>query len=412
MPSNGAIVGINAAPQEEHHDLTVNLEDPLDVAVPERESSERRILVIYVGGTIGMKRNALGSLEPSKGYLTEKMKTMNELKESALVAKFDIIECEPLLDSSDMSAEDYMKIAKIVVESYDKYNGFLIAIGTDTMHYAAAALSFLLYNLAKPVVVTGAMVPLAMPFNDARRNLIIGMMLASHSSICEVCIFFNDSLFRGNRCDKVLHTFAAFQSPGYPALGVITGKKFCVRQSLLLPQPTGGIRLLSNMQARVVVFHMSTMADVDSLVDVMEASRESTSSAPVPVRNPSNDMEDMKAPRKKLVNAVILVLDGMGSLHGALANLLRRIEAASAKQKVVVCVTTPSIRKTLTLSAQRTLKKIAPSFVYLHDMCHSTAEVKLMYLFGKGLDFKEVARLMPVNIRGEVSPPSHVKSRL
>lgn len=387
-----------------------------------RALESSKILVVYVGGTIGMKRNSLGALEPSKGYLTSKMKKMKELKESALVSKFDIIECDPLLDSSNMMREDYMNIARIIYDAYDDYSGFLIAIGTDTMHYAASALSFLLYNVAKPVIFTGAMIPLAIPFNDARRNIVISMILASHPAISEVCIFFNDSLFRGNRCEKVRHTFSAFHSPAYPPLSVVTGKDFSIIRSLLLPQPTGPLRLLSDMSGRVFVFHLNPMADVDTLLVVVGGAGASSHS---PSQNkteseskekgtssPSFQSEEEENYSDCKPNGIILVIRGVGSLEGKLAKELRRIEEVTRKNRVVVCVTIPEVRTPLSPTAARILRTIASSFVYLHDMCISTAETKLLYLFGKGLPPEEVARMMPLNIRGEVTPVDFMKSEL
>lgn len=351
-------------------------------------SDHRRVLVIYVGGTIGMKRNSMGALEPCKGYLTEKMKSMRELKESSLVAKFDIMECDPLLDSSDMNGEDYWNIGKNIYDNYADYSGFLILIGTDTMHYATAALSFLLYNLGKPVIFTGAMIPLAMPFNDARRNLIIGMILASTATICEVGLFFNDSLFRGTRVDKIRHTFGAFDSLGYDPLLVVTGKEFLLRWWLLLPQPTGSPQLLSTMRGRVCAFRMNPVSDIDSLVEVLECNDE-----------------------KAKLDGLVLVLDGVGSEKGTMSKNLQRIEMTTKKKNVVVCLTTVDPRKTLSTAEVQRLQRIVPSFVYLFDMCVSAAEMKLMYLFGKGLPPQEVTQLMPLNLRGEVTPRS-LKSNL
>lgn len=124
-------------------------------------NQDRRILVIYVGGTIGMMKNDEGSLSPKTGYLTNEMRNMHELTCNNEIAPFDIIEYETLLDSSDMNARDYLRIAHDIECNYDKYNGFLIAHGTDTMHYTASALSFLLSNLAKPVIIVGSMISLA-----------------------------------------------------------------------------------------------------------------------------------------------------------------------------------------------------------------------------------------------------------
>lgn len=358
-----------------------------DRAVDLERSKSKKVLVLYTGGTIGMKKNAKGALEPCKGYLTNEMRSMSELKERSLVAAFDIIEYDPLFDSSDMTPADYMKMANDIVAAYDRYDGFLVAHGTDTMHYTSAALSFLLYNLCKPVIVTGAMVPLAQPVNDARRNLILGMMLASNSTISEVCLFFNDSVFRGNRCDKVLHTFGAFQSLAYPALGIIHGKRFILRQSLMLRQPTGRIRIMSDMQGGVFVFSVRPDCDLEALLAVM---------CPM-----ISDDEHAKVTKTR---GVVLVVHGIGGVHGRLASILKRIEQVALQEDVVICVTTPDIQRVLGSQSITRLRQIAPSFVYLSDMCQSTAEVKLMYLFGKGLSSDDVRKEMVLNIRGEVSP--------
>lgn len=133
----------------------------VDVVNITHNNQDRRILVIYVGGTIGMMKNDEGSLSPKAGYLTNEMRNMHELTCNNEIAPFDIIEYETLLDSSDMNAHDYLRIAHDIERNYDKYNGFLIAHGTDTMHYTASALSFLLSNLAKPVIIVGSMISLA-----------------------------------------------------------------------------------------------------------------------------------------------------------------------------------------------------------------------------------------------------------
>lgn len=405
----------------------VSSRDKMSVATRnfKRELKNNTILVIYVGGTIGMKRNSQNALEPCKGFLTQKMKEMPELQNRELVANFDIIECDPLLDSSNMTSDDYVSIAKILYDAYDRYSGFLVAIGTDTMHYAAAALSFLLYNVAKPVIVTGAMVPLVVPFNDARRNIVIGMIFASHPAISEVCIFFSDTLFRGNRCEKFRHTFSAFHSPAYPPLSVVTGKDFLLIRSVLLPQPTSALQVLSNMKGKVFVFPMNAMADVDALLFVM--SGRDTHSSVVATHSRSEEGGEAKTKEKEdsdaamedssdsdpcKVDAVVLVIRGVGAPEGILAKQLKRIEEVALKSNVVVCVTIPEVRKPLSPAAARNLHSIVPSFVYLHDMCISAAETKLLYLFGKGLSPAEVAKMMPVNIRGEVTPVDFTRSDL
>lgn len=366
---------------------------PLPSTIPCGEDS-RRILVLYVGGTIGMMKNDEGALECVAGYLTQQMHEMRELRESAEIAPFDIIEYDQLLDSSDMNATDYCRIAADLETHYDEYDGFLIAHGTDTMHYTASALSFMLNNLDKPVIVTGAMVPLAEPYNDARRNVIISMMIASDPKICEVCIFFNDSLFRGNRCSKVYHSYGAFNSTNYPPLGVMEATHFVVKEEHLLPQPNGSMKVLSDLRGRVGCYPLDPDADVDTIVALLEHQRPATTTS-------CDEGDTAQAP---LLDAILLTLNGVGSVTGTMAKSLRRIMRAAQRYGTVVCAVTREISGTLNALEVQRLRAIAPSLVYLNDMCISAAQVKLMYLFGKGLAPAQVAAVMPQNLRGEITP--------
>ncbi|GET87224.1 asparaginase-like protein [Leishmania tarentolae] len=376
-------------------------------ALSDSSRNARRILVLYVGGTIGMKKNAEGALEPVPGYLTEQMRGMRELQESSEIAPFDIIEYDELLDSSDMNAADYCRIAEDLRVHYDKYDGFLIAHGTDTMHYTASALSFLLCNLNKPVILTGAMVALAEPYNDARRNVVIGMMLASNPKICEVCIFFNDSLLRGNRCNKVYHTYGAFRSFNYPPLGVVGATDFMISEEYLLPQPMGALKIMSNMRGRVGRYPIDPEADVDTLVEVLEQkpARSSPGTAAL-------SMDASGDTQKPLLDAVLLCLSGVGSVQGAVAQQLRRIVAVARKHNIVVCAVIRDIGGTLNPIELERLHAISPEIVYLNDMCASTAEVKLMYLFGKGLTTAKVVAAMTQNLRGEITPLFQTHAKL
>lgn len=370
---------------------------------------ERRILVLYVGGTIGMKKNSSDALEPCAGYLTQEMRNMHELKEGSEIAPFDIIEYEVLLDSSDMNANDYLRIARDVETHYDDYAGFLIAHGTDTMHYTASALSFLLFNLAKPVIITGAMVALAEPYNDARRNLVIGMMIASNPKICEVCIFFNDSLFRGNRCDKVFHTYGAFQSLNYPPLGVMEATNFVLLEQNLLPQPTGAMSIMSDLRGRVMSFHLHPDADVETIIRLLEAKTscprvDNMDAAPHP-NHSSGSVAGVDGVGQKLLDGIVLTLNGVGCLTGSFAKVLHRIGETAKKLNIVVVALQREGRGVFTAKEVLRMQSICPWVVYVRDMVASTAEVKLMYLFGKGMRPEQVANAVTANLRGEITPP-------
>jgi len=180
------------------------------------------VLLIYTGGTIGMMENRnTGSLEAFD------FKHLKEhLPEFALL-KFtiDCIPFDPPIDSSDMDMEGWVKIVRIIQDNYSRYDGFVVLHGTDTMAYTASALSFMLENIDKPVILTGSQLPIGKVRTDGKENLITALEIAvdkssdGRSFVPEVCIFFQDELMRGNRTTKVnAENFNAFKSFNYPVL--------------------------------------------------------------------------------------------------------------------------------------------------------------------------------------------------
>ena len=117
--------------------------------------------------------------------------------------EWELIQWTPALDSSDFTPAEWVKLAHDIGKHYYEFDGFVVLHGTDTMAYSASALSFMLEGLSKPVIFTGAQVPLGAIYNDAKRNLIVSILLAANFDIPEVCIFFNLKLYRGNRTKKV-----------------------------------------------------------------------------------------------------------------------------------------------------------------------------------------------------------------
>ncbi|MCU1231403.1 MAG: ansA, partial [Acidobacteria bacterium] len=178
----------------------------------------KRVYIAYTGGTIGMKRTRDG-YSPEPGYLQAQMRAMPELKHRSMPA-FTIHEYAPLLDSSNMTPREWVKIANDVAANYDDYDGFLVLHGTDTMAYTASAIPFMLSGLGKPVIITGSQIPLCEVRNDARGNLITSLLIASQHDVPEVCLYFGGVLLRGCRSVKVsANGFAAFASPNVPPLG-------------------------------------------------------------------------------------------------------------------------------------------------------------------------------------------------
>jgi L-asparaginase len=178
------------------------------------------VLIVYTGGTFGMVMDRDGSLAPFNfGKVIEEIP---ELK--ALDLRITVISFPEPRDSSNINPADWQNMAFIIYENYAQYDGFVILHGTDTMAYTAAALSFMLRGLNKPVILTGAQIPIGMIRSDARENLITALEIASKkkndkSVVREVCIYFNLYLLRGNRAQKIKSSmFAAFESQNYPVL--------------------------------------------------------------------------------------------------------------------------------------------------------------------------------------------------
>lgn len=192
----------------------------LNVAAMKKPS----ILVLYTGGTIGMMKDPkTGSLVPFDfGNIYEHMPILRNLDYI-----IDFYSFENLIDSSNMTPEFWIELAEKIEENYEKYDGFVVLHGSDTMAYSASALSFMLENLAKPVVFTGSQLPMGMVRSDGRENFVTSIEIAASKingkpCVPEVCIFFENQLLRGNRATKFnAENFNAFSSGNYPPLAEV-----------------------------------------------------------------------------------------------------------------------------------------------------------------------------------------------
>jgi len=188
----------------------------------QNNQKEKRVLLIYTGGTIGMDENPeTGALEPLDfDHLMECVPEFNRIS-----VKVDTHQFVPPIDSSDMQPSKWVQMVELIEENYDDYCGFVILHGTDTMAYTASALSFMLENLTKPVVITGSQLPIGKLRTDGKENLITSIEVAAaykngRAIVPEVCIYFSGKLLRGNRATKInAEGFAAFDSFNYPHLG-------------------------------------------------------------------------------------------------------------------------------------------------------------------------------------------------
>jgi L-asparaginase len=174
-----------------------------------------KICLIFAGGTIGMVRNTkTGALQPAE-YSADIIRDIPELQKHVQLDFKMIMN----IDSSNMTPTSWTEIAKTIHSLYDKYDGFVVAQGTDTMAYTSSALSFALQNLSKPIVFTGSLIPLNEIGSDGRNNLIFACLIAAED-IAEVCLVFSNKIIRANRSKKSHESLVAvFHSPNYPLLG-------------------------------------------------------------------------------------------------------------------------------------------------------------------------------------------------
>jgi L-asparaginase len=220
--------------------------------------SKPNILLIYTGGTIGMM----------KDFKTGALKAFNFKKLLEKIPEIKQLDCdietfsfEKPIDSSNMNPEKWVQIASVIEENYNKFDGFVVLHGSDTMSYSASALSFMLENLNKPVVFTGSQLPIGDLRTDAKENLITAIQIASLQEkgkpvVHEVCLYFEYKLYRGNRTTKInAEHFNAFTSPNYAPL-VESGVHLNVNANLLFPKSTKKFVVHKELDDNVVVLKM------------------------------------------------------------------------------------------------------------------------------------------------------------
>ncbi len=234
-----------------------------------------RVLIIYTGGTIGMGQNPeTGALEPLD--LNNLISCMPEF--SMLQTGIDTYQFTPPIDSSDMSPRLWAQLVRIISDKYEEYDGFVILHGTDTMAYTASALSFMLENLTKPVILTGSQLPINQLRTDGKENLITSIEIASDTHengtaiVPEVCIYFSGKLLRGNRSTKNdADGFNAFDSYNFPHLAE-AGIKITYNEDIILkPDFSKSMIPHTAVDPNVVVFSLFPGVQEKIITHVLEA---------------------------------------------------------------------------------------------------------------------------------------------
>lgn len=336
----------------------------------------KKVLIIYTGGTIGMRRTDHG-YTPAAGFIGEALASITDLSRPDFPA-WELYEMSPLLDSSNMTVREWNNIASVIYEKYDDYSGFVVLHGTDTMAYTAAALSFILLGLDKPVVLTGSQIPLSEIRSDGRGNLITSVLIAAEGVVREVCLYFSGKLLRGNRAMKMsADGLVAFDSPNYPHLADV------------------GIAIKYNLPAMLA----RDAKECDSIRFFP------FSEVPIGVLKvfPGIQFGLFEEIMTEKLSGIVLETFGAGNIPGGGNELLPIIKKAfAAGSVVVVCSQCPS--GTVILGAYETSSSLKTAgAVSGSDMTTEAAVAKLYHLFSLGIPKNEIKRLMEVDLCGELS---------
>jgi len=286
---------------------------------------------------------------------------------------------DPILDSSNMHPEIWAEMAQLIYNKYDEFDGFVILHGSDTMAFTASALSFMLQDLSKPVVLTGSQLPIGEIRTDAKENLITALEIAATKSnglakIPEVCIYFDSQLFRGNRSIKYnSEKFEAFRSPNYPILAE-AGVHLTFFNNYILPQPRKPLKVLLNFNSNIGVLKMY----------------------------PGISAQAVKAITHSPVDAIVLETFGSGNTTTA-DWFINCLQEAVDSGKIIVDISQCQ-RGSVELGKYETSKKLQQMGVVSgYDMTFEATITKLMYLMGQGLTKEEVIELMEQSLRGELT---------
>jgi len=335
-----------------------------------------KILIIYTGGTIGMVNDPkTGTLIPFDfEQIQENVPELARLDYHLSVHSFN-----PILDSSNMDPLIWKELAELIEEKYETFDGFVILHGSDTMSFTASALSFMLQNLAKPVVLTGSQLPIGEIRTDAKENLITALEIAAtkkdgKSMVPEVCVYFDYQLFRGNRSIKNdSEKFEAFTSPNYPILAE-AGVNLDFFPNYILPIPTTAFKIHTNFNSNIGVLKMY----------------------------PGITENAVKAITESNVNAIILEAFGSGNTTTA-DWFIKCLQNAIANDKIVVDISQCK-GGSVQLGMYETSRKLQQMGILSgYDMTFEATVTKLMYLMGLGISNEEIREQMEISISGELT---------
>lgn len=345
-----------------------------------KDLKKASLLLIYTGGTIGMKEDINDqTLKPFD--FSQIIEEVPEIRKFAF--KIDSYTFDPLIDSSDVEPSLWQSLASLISDRYEDYDGFIILHGTDTMSYSASALSFMLDGLTKPVIFTGSQLPIGVPRTDGKENLILAVEIASakdidgHAKVPEVCVCFGSMLMRGNRTSKVnADVFRAFRSPNFPALaeaGIdIRYAEELIRKPLDWYQ---SLKINSKLDTRVGILKIH------------------------PGITPEAVRYFLYSPETRAV-----IIETYGSGNAPSGQWFVDIVREAVKNGKIIVNVTQCLTGTVNMNIYATGKSLEKAGVVNgYDSTTESALAKLFFLMGKSTDNEWVRQMMARNLKGEIS---------
>ncbi len=338
------------------------------------------ILLIYTGGTIGMKQDP-DTLALVPFNFAQIEQEVPELKKFGYAIDFHSF--DPLIDSSNVTPQLWIELAELVRESYVRYDGFVVLHGTDTMAYSASALSFMLENLEKPVVFTGSQLPIGMLRTDGKENLISSIEIAAamdgngRAVVPEVCVYFETKLYRGNRTSKYnAENFRAFQSANYPVLADVGIHIKFNRQNISYPEIWGReLKIHTALDTNVAILKLFPGMRKEVVESVLGA-------------------EGLKA----------VIIETFGSGNAPTQSWFTEAMKQGVERGLIILNVTQCQAGSVDMDAYATgvaLKRAG--VIGGRDMTTEAALVKLFFLLGQYSETEKVNEFLVKNLRGEIT---------